>query len=133
MTAARHKMLHWSGARTAYTAVCLGAIVVMELGAWLYRPWVAAQDVHDFGIAGTLDSHVGTVAQIFAVLAIVHATREEARLIVGLVTVGYCAYRLGQVWLPGSTDGLDDVAATVVGGFIAFGLLSLVERWTEPG
>lgn len=132
VTAIRHKMLRWSGARTAYAVIFAGGVVLMELGARYYRPWVADQNIRDFGIADTLGNHVGTMAQIFAILTLIHATREEARLTVGLVTAGYCLYELAWVWLPGSKADLKDVLATVVGGLVAFALVLLVERWSEP-
>ena len=134
MTASEHKMLTWSSARTAYTIVLVGAVALMELGARLYRPWVLERAIDDRGVAATLGAHLGTVAQIFAVLALVHATKLEARLIVVLVTAGYCIYDLARIWLPGSAVGARDIVATLAGGLIAYLVLLVVERWSEaPG
>jgi len=115
----RHKLLTWSNHRTAYSLVFLLTFALTEIGRYLYRPFVYNAGLNDFGIADTMGNHLGAVALIFFILAVMHATYEEGLIVVAVVTVGYVAYEFAQRFLPGSTADSKDVVASIIGGLLS--------------
>jgi hypothetical protein len=123
----RHKMLLWSSRRAAYLTLFVVAFSLTELGRYVYRPFVYERGLSDFGLADKMGNHLGAVTLVFFILFVMHATRVESYIVLGVVTFGYVGYELAQRWLPGSTSDPKDIVASLIGGVIALVLLRLVD------
>lgn len=123
----RHKMLVWSSRRLAYLMLFVVAFCLTELGRYVYRPFVYERGLSDFGLADTMGNHLGAVTLVFFILFVMHATRVESYIVLGVVTFGYVGYELAQRLLPGSTSDPKDIVASLIGGVIALLLLRLVD------
>lgn len=123
----RHKMLLWSPRRTAHLVLFLVSFTLTELGRYVYRPLVYQRGLHDFGVADTMGNHLGAVTLVFFTCFIMHATRRESHIVLGVVTFGYIGYEAVQRFLPGSTADPADAIATAIGGLAAWLLLQAVD------
>jgi VanZ family protein len=102
----------------------------MELGlraAWLAR--FGARSV----IAGSAPNVVAVIltALIFAVVKGHMADATPLRLVASSV-VAMTAYEIAQIWMPGRTFDPLDLVATLIGGMVAYPLLSIPYRLTMP-
>lgn len=119
--------------RLAYVLILVPVIAFtawMELGlraAWLAR--FGARSV----IAGSAPNVVAVIL-IALILAVVKGQAVDAtpsRLIAGSV-VAMAAYEVAQIWMPGRTFDPFDLIASLIGGVIAYPLLSIPYRLTPP-
>jgi len=124
----RHKIFTWDGRRTAFVLTFLLAFALTEFGRTVYRPFVYRAGLNDFGIADTMGNHIGAVAQVFFILAVMNATRQEGLIVIGVVTIGYVGYEFVQRALPGSVSDPLDAVASVVGGVLSLTLFILIDR-----
>jgi VanZ family protein len=123
-----HKLLQWNRHRSAYILVFLLAFFLTELGRNLYRPFVYSKGLNDLGIADTIGNHLGAVTLVFFTLAVMNATRQEALIVISVVTFGYIGYEFVQQFLPGSTADSKDVVASIAGGILSLMLFLLIDR-----
>jgi hypothetical protein len=100
-----------------------------EIGRKVYRPWVYSNGIDDFGIADTIGNSLGTLTQIFLLLAIYHSNRAQSYIIVAFITVGYILYEIAQPWLPRGTFDLGDIYATIGAGVAALILTSAIHAF----
>jgi len=80
-----------------------------------------------------MGNHLGAVTLVFLILFVMHATRLESYIVLGVVTFGYVGYEFAQRFLPGSTLDPKDMVASLVGGVVALLLLRLIDSLTRQG
>jgi hypothetical protein len=102
--------------------------VLTEWGRKVYRPYVYANGVRDWGLADVIGNLLGTLTVVFFHMSVAHATRAQGMRIAGLVTVGLMAYEIVQGVLPRSVFDWKDLAVTPLAGLIAVGMLVIIHR-----
>ncbi len=95
------------------------AFLLTEFGRYIYRPFIYSNGIDDFGIADTMGNSLGTVTQIFFMMAILHSNRKQGFRVIGFITVGYMLYEVAQLYLPKGTFDWKDMLATAAAGVIA--------------
>ena len=89
-----------------------------EIGRGVYRPFVYAHGLDDFGVADTLGNSFGTLTAIFSVLVLAgQGTRRDLALI-PLATLGLIVYELIDTFSGAPVDAAD-LAATLCFGVLA--------------
>lgn len=111
-----------------YAAGFVLFFIATEVGRGVYRPWVYANHIHDYGIADTIGNSLGTLTQIFFMLSLANATRKESYRIVAGITAGYIFYEIVQPWLPRGTFDMGDINATIGAGIAAAIVVALLHR-----
>lgn len=115
------KRLSWR--RLAYLIIAVGALISCEYMTGVYRPYIYRHNVFDFGLADTAGNLFGTVALIYFMLFLSHADWSRALFWTGSQTLGVIVYEIVQPIFPWGTFDWKDIAATCVGGGIAFLIL----------
>jgi len=114
--------------RGAFLCVSVLAFIVTELGRHVYRPYVRAHAIHDFGLADSIGNLGGIVVQIFLMLAVMNPTRMQSYRLSGFLSVGYIVYEFVQPILPRGTFDWKDVFGTLLGLCLSILILSIVWR-----
>jgi len=114
--------------RGAFFCVSVLAFIVTELGRHVYRPYVRAREIHDFGLAGSIGNLGGIVVQIFLMMAVMNPTRKQSFRLAAFLSVGYIVYEFVQPILPRGTFDWNDVFATFVGFCVSSLILLIVWR-----
>ena len=87
-----HRLFAPGRARLLFFFIAAAAFAVTEFGRHVYRPYVRANGIDDFGLADSIGNLGGIVVQIFVVLAVVNATKKQSYRLVALMAAGYVAY-----------------------------------------
>ena len=124
----KERILQLSPLRGAYWIAFALFFTFTEWGRKVYRPYVYVNGIDDWGMADVMGNLSGTLAIIFFDLGVVHATRSQSLWVTGLVTLGVVGYEILQGVLPRSVFDWKDVAATLIAGGIAVGLLLILHR-----
>jgi hypothetical protein len=113
--------------RISFFVFFLFTFVITEIGRYIYRPYIYSNNFFDFWIADTIGNFTGTMAVIFFNLSISNPGFNPGRLFILLITTGLIIYELVQGILPG-TNTLDwrDIIATIVAGFISWGIYEVI-------
>jgi hypothetical protein len=120
--------------RGAFLCVSVLAFIVTELGRHVYRPYVRARAIEDFGLADSIGNLGGIVVQIFLMLAVMNPTRKQSYRIAGFLSVGYIVYEFIQPILPRGTFDWKDVIGTLIGFCISTLILLVIwPRFPESG
>jgi hypothetical protein len=104
------------------------AFILTEIGRDIYRPFVYANDLNDFGIANTIGNFLGSITIIFLTIAVAHSDYREGQLIIGIVTIGLILYEFSQPFIAGSTFDWEDMIATLFGGVISLALQRMLPK-----
>jgi hypothetical protein len=124
----RERVFKLSPLRGAYWVTFALCFLFTEWGRKVYRPFVYANGIHDWGMADVIGNLGGTLAVIFFNLGTAHATRAQGMRMIGLVTVGLMAYEVVQGVLPRSVFDWKDLAVTPLAGLIAVGMVVIMHR-----
>ena len=124
----KERIFQFSPLRGAYFGTFALLFLFTEWGRKVYRPYVYANGIYDWGMADVMGNLSGSLAIIFFDLGFIHATRVQGLRIIGLVTVGLIAYEVVQGVLPRSVFDWKDVAATLLAGGIAVVALLILHR-----
>jgi VanZ family protein len=124
----RHKLFTWSRVRTVYLLTSVLSFALTEIGRDVYRPFVYRTGLNDLGVADTMGNHIGAVALVFFILTLMNATRQEALIVIAVVTIGYVVYEFAQYFLPGSVVDVKDAVASIVGGVLSLLVFIVVYR-----
>ena len=115
--------------RGAYFLTFALFFTLTEVGRRVYRPYVYQNGINDFGLADVVGNLFGTVAIVFFLLGVYHATSTQGFRIIALVTVGVTIYELLQSVLPRGVLDWKDVVSTPLAGALALFLLLLIYRF----
>jgi len=106
-------------ARLIMFAIATLFFVVTEFMRTIYRPWVYAEGVNDYGLADSIGSFGGAFVIVFGLTAVLSGTPEKARGNAVALAASCVAYEVLQPHLgTGIFDWLDLIAAAI-GGSIA--------------
>jgi len=115
--------------RKIFFGIFISMFVLTEIGRKIYRPYIYANDIFDFWIADTIGNFTGTIAIIFFDLAGINPYYKIGRWLILFITLGLIVYELVQYILPGrNTCDWRDIVATIIAGFISFGLYELIYK-----
>jgi len=115
----KERVFKISRLRVVYFVMFCAAFLLTEFGRYIYRPFIYSNGIDDFGIADTMGNSLGTVTQIFFMMAILHSNRKQGFRVIGFITVGYMLYEVAQLYLPKGTFDWKDMLATAAAGVIA--------------
>ncbi|MCK5401767.1 MAG: hypothetical protein KAJ28_09035 [Flavobacteriaceae bacterium] len=105
--------------RIVYLVTAVFWFLLTEAGRNIYRPFIYANKIDDYGIADSIGNSGGIIVQIFFMLAILNSPRKKVFRIIGFVVVGYILYEIVQPYLPRGVFDWKDIYGTLVGGVIA--------------
>jgi hypothetical protein len=115
--------------RKIFFGIFISMFIITEIGRKIYRPYIYSNHIFDFWIADTIGNFTGTIAIIFFDLAGVNPSYKIGRWLILFITFGLIVYELVQYILPGrNTCDWRDIVATIVAGFISFGLYELIYK-----
>ena len=117
--------------RIIYMIIAVLAFFITEAGRYIYRPFIYANEINDYGIADSIGNSGGIVVQIFFMLAILNSPGEKVFRVIGFVTVGYVIYEILQPYLPKGVFDWKDIYGTVIGGVISFLIILLIRKFVK--
>lgn len=112
--------------RIALFLIFVVMFIITEIGRNIYRPYIYTHNIFDFWIADTIGNFTGTIAVIFFDLAGVNPRYNQGRLFIFLITIGLIVYELLQYFSPRSILDWRDMIATLIAGFISWGIYELI-------
>jgi len=105
--------------RIVYLLTAVLWFFITEAGRFIYRPFIYANHINDYGIADSIGNSSGIIVQIFFMLAVLNSPRNKAFRVIAFLTFGYIFYEIVQPYLPRGTFDWLDIYGTVIGGMIA--------------
>ena len=114
--------------RILYLLLCVFAFVFTEVGRFIYRPYIYANEINDFGIADSIGNLGGIMVQIFLGMTLLNPSLKKGLRLVLLFTIGYFIYEFAQPYFPKGVFDWKDVYGTIIGGGIATILLIFLHR-----
>ncbi len=125
----KERILKITNERKIFFGIFISMFVLTEIGRKIYRPYIYANDIFDFWIADTIGNFTGSIAIIFFDLAGVNPYYKIGRWLILFITLGLIVYELVQYILPGrNTCDWRDIVATIIAGFISYGLYELINK-----
>ncbi len=112
--------------RIMYFVVFVLMLVITEYGRFIYRPYIYKFGINDFGLADSIGNFGGIIVQIFFGLAVLNPVRKKAIHLILIFVFGYILYEIFQPLFPGGIFDWKDIAGTILGGLIGFGLFLIL-------
>jgi len=112
--------------RIAFFLLFVFMFVFTEIGRKIYRPYIYSNDIFDFWIADTIGNFTGTIAIIFFDFAGVNPKYKQGKIFLIIITLGLIVYELLQYFSPKSICDWRDIIATLIAGFISWGIYELI-------
>lgn len=114
--------------RIIYFVIAILFFFLTEIGRNIYRPFIYANNIDDYGIADSIGNSGGIIVQIFFMLAILNSPRKKVLRVIGFVVIGYILYEILQPYLPRGVFDWKDVYGTLIGGVISLFLLFFIKK-----
>ena len=105
--------------RILYLVLAVTFFVITEVGRFVYRPYIYANDIDDWGLADSIGNLGGIVVQIFFMLAIFNPPKIKGFRVILFLVLGYILYEILQPVLPRGVFDWKDIFGTIIGGCIA--------------
>jgi hypothetical protein len=99
-----------------------------EIGRYIYRPYIYANHINDFGIADSIGNLGGILVQIFLGLAIFNSSKIKSIRLMCFFIIGYILYELVQAITPKKVFDFKDIYGTLIGGVMAMILFLLIHK-----
>ena len=125
------RVLRLSPVRIAYVLTFVILFVLTEFGRKVYRPFIYANSINDFGFADVVGNLLGTSVSIFFNLSFSHATRKQGYRIIVLTTIGITVYELLQPVLPRGVLDWKDVISTPISGLLSVLIFVVIRRFVR--
>jgi hypothetical protein len=107
-------------------AISLSALLIYEfIGRPFYRPYIYANEIHDFHIADTLGNSLGTMATIFFFIAMLSNDTLKGNYLNKVVTVSVILFEIAHPLL-GKPIDIWDIIATLITGAVSYLLYNLI-------
>ena len=117
--------------KAIYFVIGIAALLVYEFMARpYYRPYIYANNIHDFHIADTIGNSLGTMATVFGFLFLLGGEKSHDLFLIKTVTISLVVYEVAHPLLGKPIDPWD-ILATLLTGAICFLLHRLVLRGKE--
>lgn len=118
--------------RIAFLLTFIAMFVITEFGRKVYRPFIYSNDIFDFWIADTIGNFTGTIAIIFFEFAGINPKYKKGRKFLIFIVLGLIVYEFLQYFSPRNILDWRDMIATVIAGFISWGIYEfLFKRYPE--
>ena len=114
--------------RIFYFITFLLSFGLTEIGRYVYRPYIYANKINDFGIADSMGNLGGIIVQIFFSLALLNSPRNKVFNVIGFIVIGYILYEILQPYLPRGVFDWKDIYGTLIGGVISLFVLLFVKK-----
>ena len=114
--------------RVIYFVIAVLFFFLTEIGRNIYRPFIYANNIDDYGIADSIGNSGGIIVQIFFMLAILNSPRKKVFRVIGFVVIGYIIYEILQPYLPRGVFDWKDVYGTLIGGVISIFVLLFIKK-----
>ena len=114
--------------RLIYFATAIIWFLITETGRNIYRPFIYANNINDYGIADSIGNSGGIIVQIFFTLAVINSPRKKVYNVFILLIGGYILYEIVQPYLPRGVFDWKDVFGTLIGGIIAFIIFLILHK-----
>ena len=114
--------------RIFYFITFLLSFGLTEIGRYVYRPYIYANKINDFGIADSMGNLGGIIVQIFFMLLVFNSPKEKSLRVVIFLVIGYILYEIVQPYLPKGVFDWKDIYGTLVGGLISLLLLFILHK-----
>lgn len=114
--------------RIFYFVIAVVFFFLTEIGRNIYRPFIYANDIDDYGIADSIGNSGGIIVQIFFMLAILNSPGKKVFHVIGFIVIGYILYEILQPYLPRGVFDWKDIYGTLIGGVISLLILSFVRK-----
>ena len=128
----RERLLRFDRTRLLYFLLFAIFFALTEIGRDIYRPYIYANGINDFGIADTVGNFFGTITQIYFMLFLLYPTYENGLWFFPFFVIGYSVYEIAQFFMPGSYFDWKDIVATILAGGVAALLYQKIfGRWKD--
>ncbi len=114
--------------RIAFLLTFIAMFVITEFGRKVYRPFIYSNDIFDFWIADTIGNFTGTIAIIFFEFAGINPKYKKGRKFLIFIVLGLIVYEFLQYFSPRNILDWRDMIATVIAGFISWGIYEFLFR-----
>lgn len=114
--------------RILYLIVAFIWYVITEAGRFIYRPYIYANNIPDYGLADTIGNLGGVIVQIFVMAAFFNSKGKKRWYLVAFLCIGYIVYELAQEYLPKGVCDIKDIIATIIGGITAIFIFSIINK-----
>ncbi len=114
--------------RIIYFIGFLISLGLTEIGRYVYRPFIYANQINDLGIADSMGNLGGIIVQIFFGLFIINPSKKKGFRLITFFTLGYILYEFAQLILPKGVFDWLDIYGTLVGGVIGLLLFFLIQK-----
>jgi len=114
--------------RIIYFLIAVSFFFLTEIGRNIYRPYIYANNIDDYGIADSIGNSGGIIVQIFFMLAILNSPRKKVFRVIGFIVIGYILYEILQPYLPRGVFDWKDIYGTIIGGVISLFILFFIKK-----
>ncbi|MCP5061488.1 MAG: hypothetical protein GY936_03380 [Ignavibacteriae bacterium] len=84
--------------RIIYIIGFLVSLGFTEIGRYVYRPFIYANQINDFGIADSMGNLGGIIVQTFFGLFISNPSKKKGLRLIFFFTIGYILYQIAQLY-----------------------------------
>ncbi len=105
--------------RIVYFITAVFWFLITESGRYIYRPFIYANNINDYGLADSIGNLGGIIVQIYFMLTIFNSPSQKVFRVIVFLVIGYIFYEIVQPYLPYGVFDWKDIYATIVGGMIA--------------
>lgn len=117
--------------KVIYLSIGMAALLLYEFVARpFYRPYIYANNIHDFHIADTIGNSLGTMATVFGFLFLLGGEKSRDLFLIKTVTISLVVYEVAHPLLGKPIDPWD-MLATLLTGLICLMLHKLVHRGNQ--
>jgi VanZ family protein len=117
--------------RIIYFLIAVLFFFLTEIGRNIYRPYIYANNIDDYGIADSIGNTGGIIVQIFFMLAILNSPRKKVFRVIGFIVIGYILYEILQPYLPRGVFDWKDIYGTLIGGVISLFVWLFVKKFVK--
>jgi len=112
--------------RIIYFTIFIVFFGLTEIGRKIYRPFIYANNINDFGIADSMGNLGGIIVQIFFGLAVLNSSKKKGLRLILFFIIGYIFYEVVQPFLPKGVFDWKDIYGTIIGGIFSYILFLLI-------
>jgi len=114
--------------RVVYFLLFLVFFAITEIGRYIYRPYIYANQINDFGIADSFGNSGGILVQIFFGLAVFNSSKLKSIRLMCFFITGYVLYEFVQAITPRKVFDWNDIYGTLIGGTIAMIVFLIIHK-----
>ncbi|TDN97641.1 VanZ family protein [Sunxiuqinia elliptica] len=114
--------------RIIYLLLFLCFFGLTELGRHVYRPFIYANHINDYGIADSIGNLGGIIVQLFFGFLVLNPNKLKGLRLIAFFILGYILYEVAQPILPRGVFDWKDIFGTIIGGAIGLVLFLLIHK-----